>query len=178
MPVEVQGEVEWLVNRTPDAWLVTLLNPAGQAKPQHGITPTDYRENRQSPSARRPGSNRPRPAAPRRPSDRPKQHRHHRSPRRRSPHHPAKITRVRQLRNFTNFIDSFSTQSPIMQFADHIMMSLITVAIPVCSRDLLGAARGDRRTSYSSRRVPWTTSRVIGSPDPPLPYRSSEPTRG
>jgi hypothetical protein len=46
MPVEVLGEVEWLVNRTPDSWLVTLLNPAGQAKPQHGITPTDYRQNR------------------------------------------------------------------------------------------------------------------------------------
>jgi hypothetical protein len=26
--------------------LVTLLNPAGQAKPQQGITPTDYREDR------------------------------------------------------------------------------------------------------------------------------------
>ena len=29
-----------------DGWLVTLFNPAGQAKPQQGITPTDYRENR------------------------------------------------------------------------------------------------------------------------------------
>jgi hypothetical protein len=46
MPVEVEGEVEWLVNRTSDGWLVTLLNPAGQAKPQQGITPTDYRQNR------------------------------------------------------------------------------------------------------------------------------------
>ena len=46
MPVEVRGEVEWLVNRTATGWLVTLLNPAGQAKPQQGITPTDYRENR------------------------------------------------------------------------------------------------------------------------------------
>ena len=46
MPVEVRGEVEWLVNRTATGWIVTLLNPAGQAKPQQGITPTDYRENR------------------------------------------------------------------------------------------------------------------------------------
>jgi hypothetical protein len=46
MPVEVRGEVEWLVNRTPSGWLVTLLNSAGQAKPQQGITPTDFRENR------------------------------------------------------------------------------------------------------------------------------------
>jgi hypothetical protein len=46
MPVEVKGDVEWLVNRTDTGWLVTLLNPAGQAKPQQGITPTDYRDNR------------------------------------------------------------------------------------------------------------------------------------
>ena len=26
--------------------MVTLINPAGQAKPQQGITPTDFRENR------------------------------------------------------------------------------------------------------------------------------------
>lgn len=47
MPVEVEGDVEWMVNRARDCWLVTLLNPAGQDKPQHGVTPTDYRENRQ-----------------------------------------------------------------------------------------------------------------------------------
>lgn len=46
MPVQVTGDVEWMLNRTADGWLVTLLNPAGQEKPQHGITPTDYRENR------------------------------------------------------------------------------------------------------------------------------------
>jgi hypothetical protein len=46
MPIEVEGDVNWLVNRTQKGWLVTLLNPAGQAKPQHGITPTDFRENR------------------------------------------------------------------------------------------------------------------------------------
>jgi hypothetical protein len=46
MPVEVDGDVEWMLNRTADGWLVTLLNPAGQDKPQHGITPTDYRQNR------------------------------------------------------------------------------------------------------------------------------------
>ncbi|HYG78038.1 MAG TPA: hypothetical protein VEK08_23735 [Planctomycetota bacterium] len=46
MPVEVFGDVEWMVNRNATGWVVTLLNPAGQAKPQHGITPTDFRENR------------------------------------------------------------------------------------------------------------------------------------
>jgi len=46
MPVEVVGDVQWLVNRTSTGWAVTLLNPAGQDKPQQGITPTDYRQNR------------------------------------------------------------------------------------------------------------------------------------
>ncbi|HET6883548.1 MAG TPA: hypothetical protein VFI31_25575, partial [Pirellulales bacterium] len=46
MPIEVQGDVNWLVNRTKTGWAVTLLNPAGQDKPQQGITPTDYRQNR------------------------------------------------------------------------------------------------------------------------------------
>ena len=46
MPIEVQGDVEWLVSRGGKGWLVTLLNPAGQSKPQQGITPTDFRENR------------------------------------------------------------------------------------------------------------------------------------
>jgi hypothetical protein len=46
MPVEVEGGVEWMVNHTAAGWVVTLLNPAGQPKPQQGIVPTDYRENR------------------------------------------------------------------------------------------------------------------------------------
>jgi len=46
MPLEVQGDVEWLLNRTQTGWIVTLLNPAGQDKPQQGITPTDYTKNR------------------------------------------------------------------------------------------------------------------------------------
>lgn len=46
MPIEVEGQVEWLVNRTANGWLVGLFNPAGQPKPQQGIMPTDYRENR------------------------------------------------------------------------------------------------------------------------------------
>ncbi len=46
MPIEVRGDVEWLVNRTAAGWAVTLLNPAGQSKPQQGITPTDFRQNR------------------------------------------------------------------------------------------------------------------------------------
>lgn len=46
LPIEVQGDVEWLLNRTATGWVLTLMNPAGQDKPQHGITPTNYRENR------------------------------------------------------------------------------------------------------------------------------------
>jgi hypothetical protein len=46
MPIEVEGDVQWLVNKTEKGWTVTLLNPAGQFKPQQGITPTDFRENR------------------------------------------------------------------------------------------------------------------------------------
>lgn len=46
MPVEVSGGVEWLVNRTATGYAVTLLNPAGQIKPQQGITAADYRQNR------------------------------------------------------------------------------------------------------------------------------------
>ena len=45
-PVQVHGDVEWMLNRTATGWLVALFNPAGQNKPQQGITPTDYRENR------------------------------------------------------------------------------------------------------------------------------------
>ena len=46
MPVQVEGQVQWMVNRTDQGWAVTLLNPAGQDKPQQGITPTDFRQNR------------------------------------------------------------------------------------------------------------------------------------
>jgi hypothetical protein len=46
LPVEVEGEVEWLLNRTPTGWLVTLLNPAGNQRLQHGVGPTDYRQRR------------------------------------------------------------------------------------------------------------------------------------
>lgn len=47
MPLEIHGDVQWMLNRTDTGWLVTLLNPAGQQKPQQGITPTDFRQNRQ-----------------------------------------------------------------------------------------------------------------------------------
>jgi hypothetical protein len=46
MPIEVRGDVNWLVNRTKTGWIVTLLNPAGQLKPQQGINAPDFRENR------------------------------------------------------------------------------------------------------------------------------------
>jgi len=46
MPIEVEGDVQWLVSRSHDSWLVTLINSAGDTKPQQGISPTDFRENR------------------------------------------------------------------------------------------------------------------------------------
>jgi hypothetical protein len=38
--------VEWLLNRTADGWLVGLFNPAGNTRLQHGVGPTDYRQER------------------------------------------------------------------------------------------------------------------------------------
>lgn len=46
LPVEVQGEVEWQLNRTEKGWVLTLLNPAGPTRLQHGVGPTDYRQAR------------------------------------------------------------------------------------------------------------------------------------
>ena len=46
LPIHVEGDVEWTLNRTETGWLVGLFNPAGAIKPQQGIFPTDYRENR------------------------------------------------------------------------------------------------------------------------------------
>jgi hypothetical protein len=46
MPVAVDGEVEWMLNRTDKSWIVTLFNPAGSRKPQHGVVPTDYAQAR------------------------------------------------------------------------------------------------------------------------------------
>jgi hypothetical protein len=48
MPVEVRGRVEWMVNQTEQGYLVTIINPAGQNKPQQGIVPTDYRANQEA----------------------------------------------------------------------------------------------------------------------------------
>jgi hypothetical protein len=46
VPIEVKGDVEWLLNKTSSGWVLTLLNPAGQLKPQQGILPTDHRQDR------------------------------------------------------------------------------------------------------------------------------------
>jgi hypothetical protein len=40
-PVQVQGEVEYLVNRTTGGWAVTLLNNRGVLKPQQGLAQVD-----------------------------------------------------------------------------------------------------------------------------------------
>jgi hypothetical protein len=47
LPVEVTGEVEWLLNRTERGWIALLLNPAGANKPQHGLVPTDHSQARE-----------------------------------------------------------------------------------------------------------------------------------
>jgi len=46
LPIQVAGDVEWSLNRSQDGWMLTLLNAAGQLKPQQGIYPTDFGENR------------------------------------------------------------------------------------------------------------------------------------
>jgi hypothetical protein len=40
-PVRVQGDVEYLVNRKADGWVVTLLNNRGVIKPQQGMAQVD-----------------------------------------------------------------------------------------------------------------------------------------
>ena len=46
LPVEIEGEVEWLLNRTDAGWLVALMNPAGNNRMQHGIGVSDYSQQR------------------------------------------------------------------------------------------------------------------------------------
>ena len=40
-PVSVRGDVEYLINRTPNSWVVTLLNNNGVFKPQQGLAQVD-----------------------------------------------------------------------------------------------------------------------------------------
>jgi hypothetical protein len=41
VPLRVTGDVEYLVNRTPKGWIVTLLNSNGVFKPQQGMAQVD-----------------------------------------------------------------------------------------------------------------------------------------
>lgn len=42
-PIQVRGDVEWVLSRLPDGgWLVGLFNNRGITKPQHGVLPTDH----------------------------------------------------------------------------------------------------------------------------------------
>src|SRR5688572_10795241 len=40
-PVKVEGDVEYLINRTPQGWVVTLINNNGVFKPQQGLAQVD-----------------------------------------------------------------------------------------------------------------------------------------
>jgi len=40
-PVKVTGDVEYLLNRTANGWIVTLLNNNGVSKPQQGMAQVD-----------------------------------------------------------------------------------------------------------------------------------------
>ena len=40
-PVKVTGDVEYLINRTANGWVVTLLNNNGVFKPQQGMAQVD-----------------------------------------------------------------------------------------------------------------------------------------
>ena len=41
VPVKVTGDVEYLINRTANGWIVTLLNNNGVFKPQQGMAQVD-----------------------------------------------------------------------------------------------------------------------------------------
>jgi hypothetical protein len=41
VPVKVTGDVEYLINRTANGWVVTLLNNNGVFKPQQGMAQVD-----------------------------------------------------------------------------------------------------------------------------------------
>jgi hypothetical protein len=41
VPVKVSGDVEYLINRTTNGWVVTLLNNNGVFKPQQGMAQVD-----------------------------------------------------------------------------------------------------------------------------------------
>jgi hypothetical protein len=41
MPLKVTGDVEYLVNRTANSWIVTMLNNNGVFKPQQGMAQVD-----------------------------------------------------------------------------------------------------------------------------------------
>jgi hypothetical protein len=40
-PVQVRGDVEYLINRTSTSWIITLLNNNGVFKPQQGLAQVD-----------------------------------------------------------------------------------------------------------------------------------------
>jgi hypothetical protein len=44
-PVKVEGDVEYLINRTPRGWVVTLFNDNGVFKPQQGMSQVDRSAN-------------------------------------------------------------------------------------------------------------------------------------
>src|SRR6266481_1229729 len=57
-----------------------------------------------------------------------------------------------------------------MKFRAHTLsLFFVGLFIAASSGFLHGAA--ESRSSLPGRRIPWTTSRVIGSPEPPAPYR-------
>jgi len=43
LPIRVDGDVEYLVNRTDNGWVVTLFNNNGVFKPQQGLAQVDRR---------------------------------------------------------------------------------------------------------------------------------------
>jgi len=43
LPLKVDGDVEYLINRTDNGWVVTLFNNNGVFKPQQGLAQIDRR---------------------------------------------------------------------------------------------------------------------------------------
>jgi len=47
VPVKLTGDVEWSINRTASGYVIALLNNRGVIKPQHGVLPTDHRQQQE-----------------------------------------------------------------------------------------------------------------------------------
>src|ERR1700678_976227 len=53
----------------------------------------------------------------------------------------------------------------------HRLSTALAISLAVGSAARVASAAGDGREPSQSGRTPWTTSRVVGSPEPPPPFK-------